>query len=194
MQWKDIEAQVASIDGWLLPGQDRWLLETAQATPEDAVILEIGGYLGRSTAALGFACIGTARHVYCIDTFNGNGIDFREGKEFEGAFFDTWLINMNRLGLAHCVTALVGKSSAYYDHWTLPLDMLFIDGSHQYADALGDLCNFSQHVKPGGIVAMHDVNPLCPWPGPYRAWCEMSNTLLESTWVTCGTLAYGFKM
>jgi predicted O-methyltransferase YrrM len=194
MRWTDIADKVNAIDGWLLPGQAQWLFETAQAMPGDAIILEIGGYLGHSTAALAFGCAGTKKHVFCIDTFCGNVTDFVRGKQFEGSMFaERWADNLYNAGIADYVTGLAGYSSHYYNEWDKPLDMLFIDGSHQYDDVIGDLRVFGQHVKPGGIVAMHDITPLAPWPGPYRAWCEMAETLLEGATVTCGTLGYGFK-
>ena len=99
---------------------------------------------------------------------------------------------MRALELKSYATAIIGKSSEFYYSWMAKIDFLFIDGSHQYADVLGDLCNFGRHVRPGGIVAMHDVNPLCPWPGPYRVWCEMAETLLDGATIN-GTLGYGFR-
>jgi hypothetical protein len=194
MRWREIESKVNSIDGWLLPGQAQWLFETAQSLPDESVILEVGGYLGHSTAALAYGCVGTSKHVFCVDTFCGNDTDFIDGKQFTGErFLWRWNDNLSRCSLLDYVSAMIGTSRSYYDKWTAKIDMLFIDGSHQYQDVLGDLCNFSKHVVPGGIVAMHDVTPLAPWQGPYQVWCKMSGTLLEETHVTCGTLAYGFR-
>ena len=37
------------------------------------------------------------------------------------------------------------------------IDLLFIDGDHQYASVLTDWLLYSPLVKPGGLVAFHDV-------------------------------------
>lgn len=192
LRWIDIFEQVRSIEGWLLGDQDRWLFETAQALPDRTNILEIGGYLGRSTCALGYGCVDTRKHVYSIDTFCGNDEDFVEHKDFEDeTFIHQWWSNIIRCGLFEYVTPLVGKSSDYYYTWNKPIHFLFVDGSHQYEDIFHDIGFFYGHVVPGGIVAVHDVIP--EWPGPWRAWHELSGTLLENIWATDVTLAYGLK-
>lgn len=40
--------------------------------------------------------------------------------------------------------------------WTRALDFLFIDGDHTYKSVLTDFEQWAKHVKPGGILAMHD--------------------------------------
>lgn len=192
LRWADIVDQVRSIEGWLLEGQDRWLFETTQAMPNHASILEIGGYLGWSTSALGYGCIGTGKRVYCIDTFCGNDVDFIPGRDFEGGdFLRRWQENMDRCGLTGYTVPLVGKSSDYYHAWNKPIHFLFVDGSHQYEDVFHDIGMFYEQVVPGGVVAVHDVHP--EWPGPWRAWHELSGTILENTWTVQDTLAYGLK-
>lgn len=41
----------------------------------------------------------------------------------------------------------------------LPLDVLFIDGDHTYAGVKGDFDTYTPLVRPGGIVALHDIVP-----------------------------------
>lgn len=40
-----------------------------------------------------------------------------------------------------------------------PIDLLFIDGDHSYDGALSDFSRYSQLVRPGGLICMHDVVP-----------------------------------
>lgn len=40
--------------------------------------------------------------------------------------------------------------------WNVPLDFLFIDGDHSYNAVLFDLTHWTPHLKPGGLLAMHD--------------------------------------
>jgi len=39
------------------------------------------------------------------------------------------------------------------------LDVLFIDGDHTYAGVREDFVRYAPLVRPGGIVALHDINP-----------------------------------
>jgi predicted O-methyltransferase YrrM len=54
-----------------------------------------------------------------------------------------------------------------------PLDLLFVDGSHRYEHVSRDFALWSPLVRPGGLVAFHDV-----WPGEFaggapRFWREI---------------------
>jgi hypothetical protein len=190
MRWEEAEVKLEGIEGYLLPGQDQWLFEQASGLPYGATILEIGPFKGWSTACLAFGCVDTAKKVISIDTFEGNDHDFIDGRDFEGNFLVEFLANLESLGVKKYVAARVGRSSLFYSAWTAPIDFLFIDGSHKYEDALGDLCSFGKHVVPGGIVAMHDVTPQCE--GPWKAWHAMGPTLLRDIdW--CQTIAYGYR-
>lgn len=51
-------------------------------------------------------------------------------------------------------------------------DFVFIDGDHSYEGAAGDIKAWLPHVKPGGIIALHDY---CSnnWPDVKRATDEL---------------------
>lgn len=38
-------------------------------------------------------------------------------------------------------------------------DIVFIDGMHTYEQSLRDICNSVRHLKPGGIILIHDCLP-----------------------------------
>jgi cephalosporin hydroxylase len=40
-----------------------------------------------------------------------------------------------------------------------PLDLLFIDGDHSYDGVKADFENYSPLVRPGGLIALHDIVP-----------------------------------
>jgi len=187
-RFKHVEAKIASIEGLLVPGQEKWLFQTARTLKDQAIIVEIGGYKGRSTTCFAFGCLGTSKRIYTIDTFNGNEVDFDIVNRV--GFFDDWQENLRKNELIDYVTPLVGFSSEVAATWSLPIDLLFIDGSHVYEDALADFDNFYPHVVPGGIVAMHDVEP--NHPGCQRVWDERAvHNLIEIGHLS--TLAFGRK-
>jgi predicted O-methyltransferase YrrM len=60
-----------------------------------------------------------------------------------------------------------------------PLDVLLIDGDHSYDGVRADFELYSPLVRPGGLIAFHDVNPDRdepggPWSGDVpRFWAEV---------------------
>jgi tRNA G37 N-methylase Trm5 len=50
-------------------------------------------------------------------------------------------------------SAIVGK------HWPIKCDLLLIDGDHRYPAVKNDIQLWTKHVKPGGILALHDYCP-----------------------------------
>lgn len=38
------------------------------------------------------------------------------------------------------------------------IDFLFIDGDHSYNGAKNDFVNYGKLVKPGGLIALHDIH------------------------------------
>ncbi len=184
-EFRRIWWQIDSVDGFLVPGQERWLFRAARALPDGSNIVEIGSFRGRSTCCLAFACRGTRKCVYAIDTF----------KDFELAlpdqdFFAKWLQNVERCRLLPYVKPIRGRSSEVAKTWDKPIHFLFIDGSHEYGDVLTDFYGFFPHVIPGGIVALHDL--VETWPGSLRAWNEIVRHQLTETGY-CSTLGYGRK-
>lgn len=157
LTFEKVQGRIYEVDGLLVPGQERWLFEATKSLPDDATIVEIGGYKGRSTCCFAFACVGTRKHVFTIDTFDGNTTDF-SGDDLRH-FFNVWHTNLKRNKLLEHVTPLIGLSQEVAKAWSGPIHLLFIDGSHQYEDVLVDFNAFYPHVVPGGIVALHDVEP-----------------------------------
>jgi len=45
-------------------------------------------------------------------------------------------------------------------HWTAPIDFLFIDGDHSWAGLERDWQDWTSHLVPGGLVALHDSRPM----------------------------------
>jgi len=73
------------------------------------------------------------------------------------AFHQRWVLGDRRssfiIGMSND-TSTVTKTYQCADRG---IDLLFIDGDHQYASVLTDWLLYSPLVKPGGLVAFHDV-------------------------------------
>ena len=55
-------------------------------------------------------------------------------------------------------------------HLLPEIDFLFIDGGHDYATCLADWQNYGPLVRPGGMVAFHDLGQ--EWPDVRNVWSE----------------------
>ncbi|MEH1904856.1 MAG: class I SAM-dependent methyltransferase [Nostoc sp.] len=188
VSYQNIHDAVESIEGFMVPGQEEYLFNKVKSLPKDAVIVEIGSFKGRSTVAMAYACIGTKRKIYSIDTWDGNDADFSERK-----FFEVWEQNVQLNGLEQYVIPLRGYSHDVLNRWDKltnikTVDFIFIDGSHQYLDVLKDFQLSFSLVKNGGWIAFHDVVPT--WPGPERVWHNIAKLRLVnheySSTLACG--------
>lgn len=189
-KWKSILNKINKIEGLLIPGQEKALYALASSLSEGATIVEIGCFKGKSTACLAFGCPKNA-HIFAIDTFEGNKEDFLKGVQFSGGnFFNQFVRNIKKLRLSSKITPLRGFSEDIGKEWKRSIDLLFIDGSHVYEDVKKDFELFFPWVKPGGVVAFHDVTP--EFPGVYRVWNDIAKKKL-STWRNITTLYFGFK-
>lgn len=176
--FEEVEERIAVVDGLLLEGQGRFLFETVKQLPHDAVIVEIGAFMGKSTLCMGFACCGTRRRVYSVDTWNGNDTDF-----LINDFYISWAKNVIDAGLEEHVFPLIGHSGVIMTLWDSMLkdkkiDLLFIDGSHVYRDVLADFYNSYRHVKENGLIFFHDITDE-GWQGPDQVWRELARDVLS---------------
>jgi len=191
-EFRRIWPSISTVEGLLVsPDQEHWFFTAARSLADRATIVEIGSFKGRSTCCFAYGCRGTSKHIFAIDTFAGNDSDFKEGASFRGgSFFHVFWNNLETRGLAEYVTPIRGLSTDAARTWDKPIDLLFIDGSHVYEDVLADFNGFFPHVKPGGIVAFHDVHET--WPGPTRVWQETAAPQLTKTGARA-TLTFGRK-
>ena len=129
------------------------LTQTALELPEGFVVLEIGSYLGASTAFLAAAALQKAGTVHAVDTWMNNAM----GAEGE---WDTWIqFQANVAPFKDVIVTHRGRSAdVHAREGDIPCDMLFIDGDHSYEGVLTDLRTWLPSLRPGGVLAMDDFN------------------------------------
>jgi glycosyltransferase involved in cell wall biosynthesis/predicted O-methyltransferase YrrM len=188
VSYTTIQSAVEAIEGFMVPGQEEYLFNKVKSLPNDAVVVEIGSYKGRSTVAMAYACIGTKRKIYCINTWDGNDIDFPDRNLFE-----IWQQNLQKNGLYEYVLPLQGYSHQVLSQWleltgAKEINFIFIDGSHQFLDVLKDFELSFPLLKEDGWIAFHDVVPT--WPGSERVWHNIAKHCLVnheySSTLACG--------
>lgn len=187
----EISTKVDTVLGWILKEQEIYLFDKVRSLPDGAVILEMGCCRGKSTVAMAFACLGTRKHIYSIDSFSGNDGQMGAAVDFESE----WRDNLRRFGLESYATPLRGYTcDVIPDRSLYPSpDLVFIDASHEFTDVIEDFRGIYPYVKDGGWIAFHDVE--AGWPGPWRVWKDYATHILEhheySSTLACGRKAAG---
>lgn len=146
------------IEGWMTPEELKWL---ALQASEARVIVEIGIWKGRSTAALAAHTPGV---VFAIDHFQGSPTE-RYGLQRE-ALDPLKVRQAARLALARYQSAgklfiLELEARKAFEILAMvlhhrPADMIFIDGSHEERDVLRDIQQYRVLLRKGGLLCGHD--------------------------------------
>jgi predicted O-methyltransferase YrrM len=137
------------IRGWLTRAQGRLLWDRARALGEGATIVEIGSHQGRSTVVLARAAQAVGARVTAIDPFV-------EGRLFGGRRTrDLFEANTEAAGVRQTVTLLAEYSTRARPGWSDRIDLLYIDGKHDYWTFSDDL-RWSAFLAPGGEILVHD--------------------------------------
>jgi predicted O-methyltransferase YrrM len=122
-----------NIQGWMMEAEMQWLYEKAC---EMKNVLEVGSWMGRSTHALLSGCRGT---VYAVDHFKGsasqiNDVHAMAKTEDIHAFFLKNVGHFPNLAVLKMDSREAAK--LFGPKW---LDMIFIDGDHEYNQFRADM-------------------------------------------------------
>ena len=148
-----LRALIADIPGWLTDEEGEALYDLAKGCTGRGVIVEIGSWKGKSTTCLGLGSkAGRNVPVFAIDPH----ADYR---------FGDFKANMERAGIADLVTPIASKSQDAADGFDRPIELLFVDGSHDYDDVKADFEQWVPKLVEGGTLAVHDTTL---WEGPKR--------------------------
>lgn len=164
------------INGWLAHGEAITLYETARKLPDGhPVVAEIGSWLGKSSVVIARGLLGKKNPVlYCIDPFNADGdaasTDHYHARQsrLHLTLEEQFLRNVRSRGVGHVIRHIVGYSYDAVKTFHDKLDMLFIDGNHEYESVLQDFRDWTPLLKHGGYLAFHDVSFNNPDTGPQR--------------------------
>ena len=133
----------------------------SEATEDDSLV-EVGAWLGRSTAFLGqrVKASGKKLKVVVVDTFQGSPEEpsmVASAQALGGSVRPFFERNMRLADVLELIdireTPSVDAASAIRDR---SCALVFIDASHQYDSVRADIRAWINKVRPGGILAGHD--------------------------------------
>lgn len=135
-----------------------------EQAPDNAIFVEIGCFLGKSTSFLAVEAINSGKNItiYCIDTFagteNAEGEDANLNKliqEHGGNVYHTFAKNTE--SVSHILRPIVADSTKsaklFRDN---SVDLVFVDAGHLEYEVYNDINAWYPKVKQGGIIAGHD--------------------------------------
>lgn len=161
--------RIKTIPGWMTEKELKYLHRLVESAGPNAIIVELGTWLGRSTAAL-YSAIHDMQKVITIDTWLGQS-DLRYTAHKEILEYDIFLrflelmktfniepewYNGHSTGACYLRMLSVDASKLFANKM---VDILFIDCDHT---KLGeDIDTWYRKVKTDGIICGHDYS----WPG-----------------------------
>ncbi|HEV2029123.1 MAG TPA: class I SAM-dependent methyltransferase [Candidatus Dormibacteraeota bacterium] len=166
-----LEQALVDVEGWLFL-DEAWALHEAirnlKTNGQPPTAVEIGSWKGRSTVALalGIKARGGGT-VFAIDPHTGSPGTTAVGPVVTATDFQR---NIAAAGVDSLVKLLVTTSHAARPKFAAKsVDLLFIDGSHEYEDVVRDITDWQTALKDESAVAFNDPTA----PGVYRALREL---------------------
>jgi len=160
------------------------------STPDNAIIVEIGCYVG----AISNQFVGGNRKVFCIDPWQAENVyreddiqyglikDAEENRGGMGQIFATFMQNCGE-DLFKNIFPIRAFSAQIAPYFNLPIDLLYIDGNHEYESVVEDIRLWAPKVKKGGLIAGDDYSP--GFPGVIQAVKEAfpsHNVVMGNQW------------
>lgn len=176
---------VSSIPGWLSTHEGQFLSKATKIVSNiKGEIVEIGSFQGKSTIHLAI----NTKLVHAIDPHPGK----LDNHHSTSPTLKTLKSNLKKAGLTKKVSIIKKTSRATVKGRKLPIKLLFIDGLHDYKNALLDYQSWNKHLVNNSVIAMHDS--FCGWPGAGRVAIHhiVNNPSYKEIGVV-GSIIYGIK-
>jgi hypothetical protein len=161
----EIVAASSSVWGWA-EGEDAWQIALASYNlPADAVIVEVGVFMGRCTVLLaGPRRLRGSGLVHCVDPFDCSGdafsvpyyeqgLDAADGDSLE----DVFRANLSRLELEPWIEVHRSTAIERAAEWSEPVDLLLLDGDQTPAGARAAYEAWLPHLKAGGTMVLRNT-------------------------------------
>jgi hypothetical protein len=167
----ELASALRGVGGWL-DDDEAWALHEAvrchPASRTALTVVEIGSWKGRATIVLasGLRARGGGS-VYAIDPHADTALHAANGEE---STYDSFLANVRTAEVESYVRSVRARSAEARSRFAdRSVDMLFVDGSHEYEDVLRDIDDWTPALQDVATVGFHDI---VGYPGVTRALHE----------------------
>jgi MMP 1-O-methyltransferase len=160
--------QISSmIPGWTRNEDAEELARASFSLGKDAIIVEIGAFLGCCTVLLaGARCVRGSGKVHSVDPFDCSGDAFSVPHYRDivaslggGSVRDHYEANIQRAGLTPWVQVHQGRAAEVAATWELPIDLLLLDGDQSPQGAREAFDGWVPFLKPGAIIVLRNTRP-----------------------------------
>jgi tetratricopeptide (TPR) repeat protein len=143
---------------------------------QDGLFVEVGAFMGRSTAYLASKIKDKPIKLFVVDTWKGSGGADRQGdsqyspvlKKNAGDIFDLFYSNMQRCGVLQVLIPLrmesIKAANLFADN---SISFCMLDAAHDYDSLKADIHAWFPKVRSGGVIAGDDYES--NWPGVDKA-------------------------
>ena len=159
--------EFSEIKGFLEQNEGNALYEACKISFKTGKCAEIGSYCGKSACFIGYACKEVGSKLYSVDHHRGSEEQQYGEEYFDEEIYDfsanqvntlpLFLKNIRKFNLQDHIEPMVMTSVDASFSVPDNLDLIFIDGSHTFESARNDYLHWKPKLRPGGILAIHDV-------------------------------------
>lgn len=159
---KEIRELTGKVEGWLHEAELILLYCLAKRCTGKGVIVEVGSWKGKSTIGVGLGSKrGNQVKIYAIDPHTGS-----TGSENRNiSTYDDYIKNIKNARLDDLVIPIVKNSEEAAKDFHKKVELIFIDGDHEYEYVKKDFELWFPKIVDKGIMALHDTTT---WPGPKK--------------------------
>ncbi len=156
-----LKEKIRNVDGWLTDREGQALYTLATRCTGRGEIVEIGSWKGKSTILLSLGSRSNAgKPIHAVDPHIGSPEHNKKEKVWT---FETFKTNIANAGVQDMVRPIVQTSEAAAQTFSQPVELVFIDGAHEYEAVKLDFDLWFPKVVDGGVMAFHDT---IGWQGP----------------------------
>ena len=193
MEKNKIKRSASQVDGFLSDNEGELLYNFAERCSHNAAIVEIGSWKGKSTIWLGHGSKnGNRATVYAIDP---HVVSHAHRFYHNVRPFEEFTKNIKNAGVDDIVVPIVQTSEKASKNFKACIELIFVDGAHEYQAVQLDFLLWFPKLVDGGIIVFHDTTRSSKFPGPRKFVKDLlfsSNNLRNIGFVD--TITFGQKV
>lgn len=150
--FEEVNSLAKNIEGWFSDSEAKLLYSISKNLKGIGAVVEIGSWCSKSITyiAAGVLKAGLSSKIFCIDPF-------LTSKNESNGRYEIFVENLKKHNLYDRITHIKEKSQIAGQKFDEKIELIFIDGFHQYDFVRKDFELFYPKVVEGGYLAMHDV-------------------------------------